>query len=207
MCVSYVLIGVSIIFFFFFKQKTAYEMQRGLVGSEMCIRDRYQRRVHGDFGRVGVDGKPRELHIDKAVAVSNLKPSEKNGEADGEAINHGSYVSKLLTDNEYFTCTKYDVDGELKLDATVSSFNSIIILEGNGQIKGNSGDFEVCKGDSFFIPAGYGAYTILGNVSLILTKLQIQSYQEKKKKKKKKKKTNDKQQNIKKKKPPPKHTK
>eukprot|EP00831_Metopus_contortus_P003114 TRINITY_DN11158_c0_g1_i5.p2 TRINITY_DN11158_c0_g1~~TRINITY_DN11158_c0_g1_i5.p2 ORF type:complete len:151 (-),score=35.73 TRINITY_DN11158_c0_g1_i5:157-609(-) len=30
-----------LIFFFFFKQKTAYEMQRGLVGSEMCIRDRY----------------------------------------------------------------------------------------------------------------------------------------------------------------------
>eukprot|EP00831_Metopus_contortus_P077848 TRINITY_DN7406_c0_g1_i3.p1 TRINITY_DN7406_c0_g1~~TRINITY_DN7406_c0_g1_i3.p1 ORF type:complete len:129 (-),score=43.14 TRINITY_DN7406_c0_g1_i3:255-641(-) len=28
------------LFFFFFKQKTAYEMQRGLVGSEMCIRDR-----------------------------------------------------------------------------------------------------------------------------------------------------------------------
>eukprot|EP00831_Metopus_contortus_P056785 TRINITY_DN4890_c0_g1_i1.p1 TRINITY_DN4890_c0_g1~~TRINITY_DN4890_c0_g1_i1.p1 ORF type:complete len:127 (+),score=31.81 TRINITY_DN4890_c0_g1_i1:76-456(+) len=27
-------------FIFFFKQKTAYEMQRGLVGSEMCIRDR-----------------------------------------------------------------------------------------------------------------------------------------------------------------------
>ena len=25
---------------FFFKQKTAYEMQRSLVGSEMCIRDR-----------------------------------------------------------------------------------------------------------------------------------------------------------------------
>eukprot|EP00831_Metopus_contortus_P012789 TRINITY_DN1514_c0_g1_i1.p1 TRINITY_DN1514_c0_g1~~TRINITY_DN1514_c0_g1_i1.p1 ORF type:complete len:551 (+),score=94.09 TRINITY_DN1514_c0_g1_i1:68-1720(+) len=29
------------VFFFFFKQKTAYEMQRGLVGSEMCIRDSY----------------------------------------------------------------------------------------------------------------------------------------------------------------------
>eukprot|EP00658_Telonema_sp_P-2_P082679 TRINITY_DN8786_c0_g1_i3.p1 TRINITY_DN8786_c0_g1~~TRINITY_DN8786_c0_g1_i3.p1 ORF type:complete len:114 (-),score=10.21 TRINITY_DN8786_c0_g1_i3:158-499(-) len=27
-------------FFFFFKQKTAYEMLRSLVGSEMCIRDR-----------------------------------------------------------------------------------------------------------------------------------------------------------------------
>eukprot|EP00831_Metopus_contortus_P030404 TRINITY_DN24920_c0_g1_i7.p1 TRINITY_DN24920_c0_g1~~TRINITY_DN24920_c0_g1_i7.p1 ORF type:complete len:162 (+),score=22.24 TRINITY_DN24920_c0_g1_i7:91-576(+) len=30
----------GLFFFFFFKQKTAYEMQRGLVGSEMCIRDR-----------------------------------------------------------------------------------------------------------------------------------------------------------------------
>ena len=28
------------VLFFFFKQKTAYEMLRSLVGSEMCIRDR-----------------------------------------------------------------------------------------------------------------------------------------------------------------------
>eukprot|EP00658_Telonema_sp_P-2_P028950 TRINITY_DN22086_c0_g1_i1.p1 TRINITY_DN22086_c0_g1~~TRINITY_DN22086_c0_g1_i1.p1 ORF type:complete len:124 (+),score=65.27 TRINITY_DN22086_c0_g1_i1:34-405(+) len=31
-----------ILLFFFFKQKTAYEMLRSLVGSEMCIRDRYE---------------------------------------------------------------------------------------------------------------------------------------------------------------------
>jgi len=29
-----------LIFFFFFKQKTAYEIRLSLVGSEMCIRDR-----------------------------------------------------------------------------------------------------------------------------------------------------------------------
>eukprot|EP00658_Telonema_sp_P-2_P053290 TRINITY_DN41779_c0_g1_i1.p1 TRINITY_DN41779_c0_g1~~TRINITY_DN41779_c0_g1_i1.p1 ORF type:complete len:134 (+),score=50.79 TRINITY_DN41779_c0_g1_i1:46-447(+) len=31
---------LCVCFFFFFKQKTAYEMLRSLVGSEMCIRDR-----------------------------------------------------------------------------------------------------------------------------------------------------------------------
>eukprot|EP00658_Telonema_sp_P-2_P043585 TRINITY_DN31510_c0_g1_i1.p2 TRINITY_DN31510_c0_g1~~TRINITY_DN31510_c0_g1_i1.p2 ORF type:complete len:104 (-),score=14.02 TRINITY_DN31510_c0_g1_i1:402-713(-) len=31
---------IVIVCFFFFKQKTAYEMLRSLVGSEMCIRDR-----------------------------------------------------------------------------------------------------------------------------------------------------------------------
>eukprot|EP00831_Metopus_contortus_P018105 TRINITY_DN17707_c0_g1_i2.p1 TRINITY_DN17707_c0_g1~~TRINITY_DN17707_c0_g1_i2.p1 ORF type:complete len:307 (+),score=33.88 TRINITY_DN17707_c0_g1_i2:25-921(+) len=43
---------IGLCFFFFFKQKTAYEMQRGLVGSEMCIRDRYQRRVHGMIKKI-----------------------------------------------------------------------------------------------------------------------------------------------------------
>mgnify|MGYP007068956879 CR=1 FL=1 len=33
-------IGIGLIIVFFFKQKTAYEMLRILVGSEMCIRDR-----------------------------------------------------------------------------------------------------------------------------------------------------------------------
>ena len=32
---------------FFFKQKTAYEIMPGLVGSEMCIRDRMETRTLG----------------------------------------------------------------------------------------------------------------------------------------------------------------
>ena len=35
-----VVVALSLVTFFFFKQKTAYEMLRSLVGSEMCIRDR-----------------------------------------------------------------------------------------------------------------------------------------------------------------------
>ena len=51
--------------FFFFKQKTAYEVLRSLVGSEMCIRD----SVEGqdvDFGREerpGRGGGPEVLHV------------------------------------------------------------------------------------------------------------------------------------------------
>ena len=39
LCVLFLLVFVC---FFFFKQKTAYEMLRSLVGSEMCIRDSYK---------------------------------------------------------------------------------------------------------------------------------------------------------------------
>ena len=40
-CLEFIIFHES----FFFKQKTAYEMLRSLVGSEMCIRDRITGRL------------------------------------------------------------------------------------------------------------------------------------------------------------------
>ena len=42
--------GRRIIKKIFFKQKTAYEISEGLVGSEMCIRDRCRRMMAGMLG-------------------------------------------------------------------------------------------------------------------------------------------------------------
>ena len=54
--------------FFFFKQKTAYEIMPSLVGSEMCIRDRYccRRGIHRQepWGRHGpLPGDAREVCV------------------------------------------------------------------------------------------------------------------------------------------------
>ena len=46
--------------FFFFKQKTAYEMLRSLVGSEMCIRDRFL-VMPVRYEDYGCSAHPREL--------------------------------------------------------------------------------------------------------------------------------------------------
>ena len=46
-----------ILVFFFFKQKTAYEIEYGLVGSEMCIRDRAD--AGGEVVRAEAGGVPR----------------------------------------------------------------------------------------------------------------------------------------------------
>src|SRR5678815_5878337 len=57
--------------FFFFKQKTAYEMLRSLVGSEMCIRDS---GITGGFGVAGENENGRKV-IDfceeRGMCVSN----------------------------------------------------------------------------------------------------------------------------------------
>ena len=48
------LVCVLMCLFFFFKQKTAYEMLRSLVGSEMCIRDSYSSVAHMGFATLGI---------------------------------------------------------------------------------------------------------------------------------------------------------
>eukprot|EP00831_Metopus_contortus_P024094 TRINITY_DN2108_c0_g1_i4.p1 TRINITY_DN2108_c0_g1~~TRINITY_DN2108_c0_g1_i4.p1 ORF type:complete len:221 (+),score=75.97 TRINITY_DN2108_c0_g1_i4:69-665(+) len=68
-----------IFFFFFFKQKTAYEMQRGLVGSEMCIRDRYQRRVHGVSKKSPKKSPEPEASTPGLGALPSLLPALKPG--------------------------------------------------------------------------------------------------------------------------------
>jgi len=68
---------IRLFFFFFFKQKTAYEIRLSLVGSEMCIRDRR------NSGRLAVlDGRMRRRGwgrtvlqaLEPWVALTRLRP-------------------------------------------------------------------------------------------------------------------------------------
>ena len=49
-------------YFFFFKQKTAYEMLRSLVGSEMCIRDRWT--IYPPLSALGQASEGSKLGMD-----------------------------------------------------------------------------------------------------------------------------------------------
>ena len=66
-------VGESV-FVFFFKQKTAYEVLRSLVGSEMCIRDRFGCRddvLIEDHVVVGREGDSQPV-ANLGVAVDGL---------------------------------------------------------------------------------------------------------------------------------------
>ena len=155
---------------FFIKAGTIHAIGAGLMIAEIqqCSNSTY--RVY-DFGRVGADGKPRELHVDKAVDVSCLVPSGKNGNPDGELKEYDDYSVLLLTKNDYFVCTKYDVDGALECNVSLDSFEALTIIDGDGIITYDDGSVDIKKGDSIFIPAQSGKYTIEGKVSYIKTML------------------------------------
>eukprot|EP00831_Metopus_contortus_P011060 TRINITY_DN14365_c0_g1_i2.p1 TRINITY_DN14365_c0_g1~~TRINITY_DN14365_c0_g1_i2.p1 ORF type:complete len:135 (+),score=32.40 TRINITY_DN14365_c0_g1_i2:12-416(+) len=98
--------------FFFFKQKTAYEMQRGLVGSEMCIRDRYQRRVHGM-------GPPDDSNIMYSVYMYNQASTSAAFNALNKSVLSISQM-EAASSSCYFS-RKSDNESEIELSMVLES--------------------------------------------------------------------------------------
>ena len=118
-----------------------------------------------DFDRVGKDGMPRQLHIDKALDVARLFTPE---EIDAVRYSRGSGDEQLLANSEYFRVRRVCVDEQIKLVATSESFICIVCLDGEGSIDFEGEKYPITKGESYFIPAGMGIFALNGRLELIL---------------------------------------
>lgn len=149
---------------FFIEAGTVHAIGKGALIAEIQQNSNSTYRVY-DYGRVGADGKPRELHIQKAVDVSVTTPPKYDIKPMGKTIDNGDYISTLLTECDLFTVNHYDVKSKIELCTNEKSFNHILVVDGNGKINGK----ELKKGDSFFVPANYGKYEITGKCEIIVT--------------------------------------
>ena len=121
-----------------------------------------------DFDRVGADGKLRPLHVDKALAVTRPY-TEEQIEAIRYARSSREGIGELLADSEYFGVRKVSLDGEATLVADALSFLSVLCIDGQGSIIHGGVPYDVNKGDSYFIPAGMGEFTVRGKCTLIVS--------------------------------------
>jgi len=104
-----------------------------------------------DWDRVGVDGKPRELHIEHALNVLDYK---------AHTSYKTSYQSELNTPVRLVECTYFStqlihVDKKIDMDyATLDSFVIYMCLDGDLDIRYNGGkQTQLVRGDSILIPA------------------------------------------------------
>lgn len=104
-----------------------------------------------DYGRVGKDGKPRELHtelakdaIDYAVLPDYRTCYEEAKDRETE-----------LVSCPYFTTSLYDLDREAEKElSALDSFLVVMCLEGEGRIVDDEGDeTSVRRGETVLVPA------------------------------------------------------
>ena len=152
---------------FFIEAGTLHAIGKGILIAEIQQNSNTTYRIY-DYGRVGADGKPRQLHIDKAVDVTNLCPAKPYPQS--EPVDMGGWTKKRLAKCEYFTVDVINVDTSAALEADKSSFVNILVLDGGCVLSSEGNDaVELKKGDSVFIPAGLGKFELTGKCSAVMT--------------------------------------
>lgn len=148
---------------FFVPPGTLHAIGKGILIAEIQQNSNTTYRVY-DYGRLGSDGKPRELHIDKALDVTLTVPPPRTQSFD--AVKTDGFDYRVLVRCEYFTVVKVDVESSAYIYIDDRSFAHLMLLEGSADIGGCKGK----KGDSFFIDAASGEIQISGKCSFILTR-------------------------------------
>lgn len=138
---------------YFIPSGTIHAIGKGVTLIEIQQNSNLTYRLY-DYNRLGKDGKPRPLHIEKALKVIDYHPYEKR-QKEGH----------LLGQCEYFETYAYEVK-EMNALKEDDSFCSITFLDGEGTING----LPYHTFDSFFISAKEEV-KIIGTGHYVLTKV------------------------------------
>lgn len=160
---------------FLIEPGTLHAIGKGILIAEIQQSSNVTYRVY-DYGRVGIDGKPRDLHIGKALDVTRLEPpSAKYGQP--EIVRLPDAECRPLCGCEYFSTARYDIITQFSV-SNPDVFSHILVIDGEADIYSGSdnGDLpesgrimHIKKGSSVFVPAGTDAINIKGRCSIILT--------------------------------------
>lgn len=131
-----------------------------------------------DYGRLGADGKPRPMHIEKALDVCSLVPSD-TGSHLGPVEPLAGGTAQVVGACGYFHVRRLRVERALTLPVGAESFASLVITRGSGLLQGPQGDLPFQAGDSLFIPAGAGRLRLLGPAEGLLTTIPPEGNQTK----------------------------
>ncbi|MDX2137625.1 MAG: type I phosphomannose isomerase catalytic subunit [Chloroflexota bacterium] len=124
-----------------------------------------------DWGRMGLDGKPRALHIEKGLKVANLEtlPEIKH-------TRHETGKQVEIVRSPYFYTDLYQLNAingqNVDLDTGGRRFHSLTCIDGSAMV--HAGEYEVAftTGQTVLIPAALGAYTLHGEDTRVLLSAQ-----------------------------------
>lgn len=147
---------------FFIEAGTIHAIGAGCLIAEIQENSNLTYRLY-DYDRVDDKGNKRELHVDKAMAVSNLNRSAKPEKSTG--------TGTLLTSCKYFEVYKMLLNSDdeqlVTLRADQTGYRVLLCIEGGGTMTYDDENVNISKGDCVFIPADSVMISVHGDAQFL----------------------------------------
>ncbi len=135
---------------------------KGILIAEIQQNSNITYRVY-DYNRRGADGKTRELHVKDAVAVFDKIKDPASVRADGNA------ELGIIAKCGYFTAFHFEKAFDMTADET--SFVHLLCIGGEADITWDGGKMSIAKGESVFVPAGFGNFSVTDGADIVVATL------------------------------------
>ena len=123
-----------------------------------------------DWGRMGNDGKPRELHIDQAINVINWDDNVNQLLVEPELlVDTDSFQCWDVLKCEYFRLEKLIFSTPLEVPMDGTTFHALFVVEGEAKISWGDEILTAPTGTSILVPAALSAYTLTGKAIVLRT--------------------------------------
>jgi mannose-6-phosphate isomerase len=120
-----------------------------------------------DWGRVGTDGRPRELHIEQALQVTNWGEAAA-GLTPAQPLPPLAGMSReLLVESPYFRLESVEAGAEEVLPACPQGFQVLFVTRGTLVVTANGETVQVPEGSSVLLPAATGEAALTGPARLV----------------------------------------
>ena len=108
-----------------------------------------------DYGRVDAHGKPRELHIEKALEVTKFG-SHAGGKVTPLPLPADGAERSLLAACRYFAAERWECSQECEIPLDAARFELLIMLEGAGSFSWPDSAARYHTGECWLVPASQG---------------------------------------------------
>lgn len=156
---------------FFVSPGTQHAIGPGMVICEVQEYSDLTYRVY-DFGRLDSSGKPRPLHIEKAMAVTNFHATSA-GKIPPLALHSPDANKHLLAACEYFATERWDCRKTTFIESDPEHFQLIVFLEGLGKLYDSESAFEYRPGQTWFLPASLPVVSLQPAVQTSLLRIFV----------------------------------
>lgn len=155
---------------FFIRAGTIHAIGAGALVAEIQESSNLTYRLY-DYDRLDKDGKKRELHIEKALAVADLHSSAEPRQPLRVLRYRQGMASELLTRCKYFEVYRMLVNTERRQKvgyrADELAFRVLLCVDGCGVLTFGGGELLFYKGDCIFVPADSAVLTIHGQAQFL----------------------------------------